>query len=166
FREIAGGGAPLTVGCTQEAPAFIEAAAATGRTRPIRYANIRETAGWSSDAPKAGPKMAALLAAASEPLPDAPAITLESEGVILIYGRGEEAVEAGNQLKDHLDVTVLIKPPAAIMPRSVTDFPVAMGAVRAATGHLGAFDVTVDAFARASPSSRAALSYGPSRDGA
>ena len=62
----------------------------------------------------AGPKMAALLAAAAEPMPAVPIVTLESEGVMLIYGRDERAVEAGNLLKDHLDVTVLIKPPAAI----------------------------------------------------
>jgi ferredoxin len=166
FKAIAGEGAPLTVGCTQEAPRFSEAADETGRTRPIQFVNIRDTAGWSSDAAKAGPKMAALLAAASEPMPDAPVISLESEGVILIYGRGDEAVEAGDLLKDHLDVTVLIEPPATIMPRSTTDFPVVMGAIRMATGHLGAFDVTVDAFARPAPSSRGALSFGPPRDGA
>ena len=166
FKAIAGEGAPLTVGCTQEAPRFVEAAAALGRTRPIQYVNIRETAGWSSDAAEAGPKMAALLAAASEALPDAPVISLESEGVILIYGRGEEAVEAGNLLKDHLDVTVLVKPPAAIAPRAVADFPVVMGAIRTATGHLGAFDVAVDGFAQSTPSSRGVLTFGRSRDGA
>jgi ferredoxin len=166
FKAIAGEDAPLTVGCTQEAPRFIEAAAALARTRPIQYVNIRETAGWSSGAAEAGPKMAALLAAASEPLPDAPVISLESEGVILIYGRGEEAVEAGNLLKDHLDVTVLIKPPAAIAPRAVADFPVVMGVIRTATGHLGAFDVAVDGFAQSTPSSRGVLTFGLSRDGA
>ena len=166
FKAIAGEDAPLTVGCTQEAPRFVEAAAALRRTRPIQYVNIRETAGWSSDAAEAGPKMAALLAAANEPLPDAPVISLESEGVILIYGRGEEAVEAGNLLKDHLDVTVLIKPPAAIAPRAVADFPVVMGAIRTATGHLGAFDVAVDGFAQSTPSSRGVLTFGRSRDGA
>ena len=45
-----------------------------------------------------------------------PSIELESSGVILICGRDETAVEAGNLLKDHLDVTVLIEPPAAIAP--------------------------------------------------
>ena len=57
--------------------------------------------------------MAALLAAAAEPMPMVPTVSLESEGVILIYGRDESAVEAGNLLKEHLDVTVLIKPPAS-----------------------------------------------------
>jgi ferredoxin len=166
FEALAAEGAPLTVGCTQEAPRFIEAAAALGRERSVQYVNIRETAGWSSDAENAGPKMAALLAAANEPVPQAPVVSLQSEGVILIYGRGEEAVEAGNLLKDHLDVTVLIRPPAAVAPRAVVDFPVAMGAIRTAAGHFGAFEVTVDAFAESTPSSRGVLAFGRPRDGA
>ena len=39
--------------------------------------------------------MAALLAAAAEPMPDVPFVTLDSEGVILIYGRDERAIETG-----------------------------------------------------------------------
>ena len=65
-------------------------------------------------APAAGPKMAALLAAAAEPVPDVPVVTLTSDGVILIYGRDEQAIEAANLLKDHLDVTVMITKPAAL----------------------------------------------------
>ena len=60
--------------------------------------------------------------------------------MILIYGRDERAVEAGNLLKDHLDVTVLIKPPAGVTPPRVTDFPVVKGAIRSAKGYLGAFE--------------------------
>ena len=93
-----------------------------------------------------------------------PLFRLESSGVVLICGRDEIAVEAGNLLKDHLDVTVLIAPPAAIAPPRMTDFPVAKGKVRNASGHLGAFEVTVDDFAQAMPSSRGALMFGPSRD--
>ena len=112
FRAIAGEPGPLTVGCTQEAARFAETAAEIGRESPIGFVNIRETAGWSIDAGEAGPKMAALLAAATLPTPDVPLLTLESGGVILIYGRDEAAVEAGKLLQNHLDVTVLIKPPA------------------------------------------------------
>ena len=64
FRATAGGGAPLIVGCTQEAPLFSQ----MGDAADVTYANIRETAGWSKDADAAGPKMAALLAAAAEPV--------------------------------------------------------------------------------------------------
>jgi ferredoxin len=122
--------------------------------------------GWSSEAVRSGPKQAALLAMAAEPKPSVPFVTLESNGVVLICGRDEIAVEAGNLLKDHLDVTVLIEPPAAIAPTRTTDFPVAKGKVRNASGHLGAFKVIVDDFAQATPSSRGALMFGPSCDNA
>ena len=55
--------------------------------------------------------MAALIAASAEPAPDVAFVPLTSEGVTLIYGKDEQAIEAANLLKDHLDVTVLIKPP-------------------------------------------------------
>jgi ferredoxin len=103
---------------------------------------------------------------AAEPKPSVPFVTLESSGVVLICGRDKIAVEAGNLLKDHLDVTVLIEPPAAIAPTLTTDFPVAKGKVRNASGHLGAFKVIVDDFAQATPSSRGALTFGPSCDNA
>ncbi len=166
FGAIAAEDTPLTVGCTQEAALFSRAAAESGRASPITFANIRESAGWSSEAARAGPKMAALLAAAAEPSPPATFVTLDSSGIILICGRDETAVEAGNLLKEHLDVTVLIEPPAGIAPPRLADFPIAKGKVRNARGHLGAFEVTVDDFAQASPSSRGTLLFGPSRNGA
>jgi ferredoxin len=166
FQTMAKDPASLTVGCTQEAPVFSAAAAEAGRTAPINFVNIRETAGWSYDAAAAGPKMAALLAAAAEPLPETPFVALKSDGVVLIYGRDEQAVEAGTLLKEHLDITVLIKPPAAVVPPRVREFPIVKGTVRSAKGHLGAFEITVDDFAQATPSSRGTLSFGPARDGA
>src|SRR5258707_10852134 len=110
--------------------------------------------------------MAALLAAAAEPRPEVPFLSLTSDGVILIYGRDEQAIEAGRLLKDHLDVTVLIRPPADVAPPRVTDFPVVKGTIRAASGHLGAFELTVDDYAQAAPSSRGALAFAVGRDGA
>ncbi|MFH0297308.1 4Fe-4S binding protein [Bradyrhizobium sp. 31Argb] len=166
FRAIAAEDGPLTVACTQEAALFSDVAEESGRTQSIEFANIRETAGWSNDAARAGPKMAALLAAAAETAPPAPSVELESGGVILICGRDETAIEAGNLLKDHLDVTVLIEPPAAVAPPRNDEFPVAKGKVTAARGHLGAFEVTVDDFAEAAPSSRSTLLFGPSRNNA
>jgi ferredoxin len=164
FRTIAAQDTPLTVACTQQAHLFSEVAAETGRKSPIQFANIREAAGWSSEADRAGPKMTALLAAAAEPMPAAPYVELESGGVILICGRDEAAIEAAKLLEAHLDVTVLIEPPAAIAPPRMADFPVAKGKVRNAKGHFGAFEVIVDDFAQASPSSRGVLAFGPSRN--
>jgi Fe-S-cluster-containing hydrogenase component 2 len=93
-------------------------------------------------------------------------VTLKSEGVALIYGRDAQAVEAGNLLKAHLDVTVLITPPAAIVPPRVSEFPIAQGKIGSAKGHLGAFEISVDDFAQSSPSSRGVLAFGASRQGA
>src|SRR5215831_17427870 len=164
FRAAASCGEPLTVGCTQETPLFAEVAWESGAD--IRYANIRETAGWSKDAAGAAPKIAALIAMAGEPSPEIPFVTFESEGVILIYGCDEQAIEAADLLKDHLDITVLIRSPAAVTPPRVTEYPVVKGLVRGAKGHLGAFELTVDDFAQPAPSSRAALSFGASKNGA
>jgi ferredoxin len=120
----------------------------------------------SSDAAAAGPKIAALAAAAAEPLPEAPRVQLESSGVTLVYGCDERAIEAAQSLAAELDITVLIKPPAAIAPPRTDEFPVAKGAIRSAKGHLGAFEITVDDFAQPMPSSPDTLLFGPSHDGA
>jgi ferredoxin len=162
FRTAAAGGGPITVGCTQEAPLFSEIAGDAA----VTFTNVREAAGWSSEASNAGPKMAALLAAAAEPAPEFPFVSLSSEGVILIYGRDERAIEAATLLKDHLDVTVLITRPDGLAPPRVTDFPVVKGTIRSAKGHLGAFELVVDDYAVPAPSSRGALVFGPGRDGA
>lgn len=166
FRSAAADAAPLTVACTQETAVFEEVAEEAGRSAPIGYVNIRETAGWSREAPTAGPKMAALLAAAAEPMPDVRSTAVESEGVVLVYGKDERAVEVGNLLKDHLDVTVLIKSPAAMPPPVRTEFPVAKGVLRSVKGHLGAFALSIDDFAHPRPSSRAQLTFEAARNGA
>jgi ferredoxin len=122
------------------------------------------------DAPQlisdAEPKMAALLAAAAIPMPDVPVVSVESSGVILIYGRDETAIEAGRLLEDRLDVTVLITPPTVVAVPTATAFPVAKGKIRTARGHLGAFEVTVDDFAEPVSSSPDTLAFGPSHNGA
>jgi ferredoxin len=163
YRAAVTAGAALTVGCTQEAPLFSEIA---GSNADVRFANIRETAGWSAEAADAGPKMAALLAVAAEPEPAVPFVALTSAGVILIYGRDAQAIEAADLLKDHLDVTVLITPPAELTPKRLSDFPVVRGNIRLAKGHLGAFELTIDDYAQPSPSSRDALVFGPAKDNA
>jgi ferredoxin len=164
FRKMAGSGEPLVVACTQEAPLFTEVAGEAGGD--ITFVNIRETAGWSKDAKAAGPKMAALIAAAAEPSPDTSFVTFNSDGVTLLYGKDEQVIEAAHLLKDHLDVTVLIKQSNGVAPLRATEFPVVKGTIRQAKGYLGAFDITVDDFAAPNPSSRAALEFGPSRNDA
>jgi ferredoxin len=164
FQAAAQSGQSVTVACTQEAPLFAEVAGEAADR--LTFVNIRETAGWSRDGERAGAKMAALIAAAAEPLPPAPFVTLDSDGVILIYGRDEQAIEAARLLEAQLDVTVMLARPAAITPARVTTFPVVTGTVRTAKGHLGAFELTVDRYAAAAPSSREALAFGAPRDNA
>jgi ferredoxin len=166
FRAAAATGGALTVGCTQEAPLFAETAPDPKAPASLTFVNVRETAGWSSQAPDAGPKMAALLAAAGESVPEVPLVTLTSEGVTMVYGRDEQAIEAASLLKEHLDVTVMITKPSGLAPRRVNEFPVVKGTIRAAKGYLGSFEIVVDDFASAAPSSRGELAFAPGRDGA
>src|SRR5438067_1374678 len=126
-REAAASGQPLAIACTQEAPLFAEIGDAA-----MSFVNIRETAGWSKDAKAAGPKIAALIAAAGEAMPDVPVVTLTSEGSALIYGQDERAIEAARLLRDHLAVTVLISKDDATLPLSITEFPLHKGTIRGA----------------------------------
>jgi ferredoxin len=111
--------------------------------------------------------MAALLAAAAVPPPPAPLVPLRSEGVTLVLGRDAAALEAARRLAETLDVTVLLTGEEAVAPppRGLP-FPVLRGRARAATGWLGAFEVTVDGHAAPAPSSRGAYRWGGPRDGA
>ncbi len=166
FKGLLAGGGSVTVGCTQEAPVFTEAAEEVGAADRVTFVNLRETAGWSDEAEGAGPKMAALIAAAAEPMPPVGLLPLKSEGVALVYGRDEAAIEVARRLGEHLDVTVLLTRPGEIAPPRATDFPILQGTITGATGHLGAFELKVDDYALPAPSSRRHLAFGPSRDGA
>jgi ferredoxin len=166
FRKAAANGGGVTIACTQEAPLFEEVAGEIERAGTINFVNIRETAGWSKDSDKAGPKIAALIAASAEPVPETSLVPVMSDGVTLIYGKDEQAIEAAALLKEHLDVTVLMKPEADIAPARVTEFPVVKGTIRAAKGYLGSFEVTVDDYAAPVPSSRGKLEFGSSRNAA
>ena len=107
FRSRRDGGAPLTVGCTQEAPLFAEVAGEAGRRRSPSPMCARPPAGrarrarpgrrWRRCSPPPPSRCRRSRSSAST-----------SEGVILIYGRDERAIEAAALLKDHLDVTVLL----------------------------------------------------------
>src|SRR4051812_2760873 len=166
FKAAAASGAPVTVGCTQEAPAFIEAAGEIGAADRIAFANIRENAGWSNDAVRAGPKTAALLAAAAVETRPVPLVSFESKGDALVYGRDETAIAAARRLAEHLDVTVLLTRSAEIAPPAVGEFPIVQGTIVGATGHLGAFNLRVDDYALPSPASRDNLVFGSARNGA
>lgn len=163
------GSAPSIVACAQERAVFEEVvgeAHGEAAAEALETVDIRAAAAWSKEGHLATPKIAALLEAASLPVPETATVSLTSTGVTLIYGRDETAIEAARQLADRLDVTVLLTRPDEVIPPAAMDFPVLKGTIRVAKGHLGAFEVTVDDYALPSPSSRQALRFESSRDAA
>lgn len=166
FRAALGRGGDITVACTQEAPLFTEIGEEMGAADRLTFVNVREAAGWSDQAAGAGPKMAALVAAAAEPMPGITLVSMESRGVALIYGHDDTALEVARRLADTLDITVLLTRPKDVAPLRRAEFPVLKGTITTAKGHLGAFELGIADFASPLPSSRAAYLFGPARDGA
>ncbi|ART99885.1 NADH-plastoquinone oxidoreductase subunit [Yoonia vestfoldensis] len=166
FRKALGAFGEITVACTQEAPLFTEVAEDMGYEGTLHFANIRETAGWSEAGQDATPKMAALLAMAEIAATPFDVVSLESNGITLILGRDQAALDLAQNLSDMLDITVLLLPGADVVPRPQTTWPVLQGRVRNATGHLGAFELTVDDYAAPHASSRARLTFDTARNGA
>ncbi len=164
FRAALGEFANVTVACTQEAAVFSEVA--EGYAGNLRFANIRETAGWSEDGANASPKMAALLAMSEQEVTPFEVVSMESDGIALILGRDQVALEAATALADTLDLTVLLLPGADVTPPRRTTWPVLQGRVGRAKGHLGAYELTIDDYAIPDPSSRRKLEFGPARSGA
>ena len=163
FKSVVSEGLPTTVSCTQEIRTFAEAAAELGSTDCVSYANIRETAGWSKDAAGAGPKMAALLAAAAEVRPSFSMVSFASRGVALVYGIDGSAVSAAHRVADHLDITLVLATAGDIAPPRANEFPILKGTITGAKGHLGAFEVRIDDCANADPSSRSRMQFGQGR---
>ncbi len=113
-KETAASGDELLVACTQESRLFLELndeteGAARVSERPIRFVNIRETAGWSRDKLAPTAKIAALLAAAQSPAPE-PVGTVAYRSAVrcLVLGDAAAAEPAAAMLEDKLDVCVLI----------------------------------------------------------
>lgn len=166
FQAALKAGEPVTVACTQEAPLFEEQREEQGVRTPVSYVNIRETAGWSSEAADATPKIAALIAAAAVPQAPLPTIGMTSQGVALVYGRDERAIAAARQLSSRLDITIMLDRPRDVPGQPRMDLPIVQGHIAGARGHLGAFELVVDDYALPQPSSRRALTFGPARNGA
>ena len=167
FEAAARSGGTVLVACTQEAPLFRELAAETGATdADLRFVNIRETAGWGESRAGAGPKMAALLAdGLFTPVPTG-IKTLASEGRCLLIGRGQVALDAAAALAARLTVTVLLAGSDDAVPPRVAGFAITQGRVRRAGGYLGQFELEIDGYAPALPSSRKTLDFALARDGA
>ena len=108
--------------------------------RPIRFVNLRETAGWSRDGAAAAPKLSALIAAAQLPAP-APVgtVSYRSAGRVLVLGPADGAERAVRLLADRLEVVQLIDPVGGALPQ-VREHAVHAGRLTRLQGWLGAFE--------------------------
>jgi ferredoxin len=167
FEESIASGEELIVACTQEAPLFDEIAEESSSTARLKYVNIREQAGWSTEAPQAYPKIAALLGDAEYEYTPARLKSIHSDGMCLVYGSGQEAYEVAKLLSDKLSVTLMLSDTdnEPVLP-TVADIPVYRGVITSASGSFGAFEVTVDQYAPMRPSSRSAPEFGIPRNSA
>lgn len=144
FMQAVQGTDDVVVACTQEQRLFGELAVeAQAKTSVIKFVNIRETGGWSSDAKNASPKIAALLAAAHLPEPEpVPTVTFKSAGRLLILGRMDEAEQAAALLADTLNVTIFTQGAGEAGGAQSRTYPVLGGQVVRVDGWLGAFKLT------------------------
>ena len=143
FQRAIQSGEPVVVACTQEQRLFADLGQQTeGALSPIRFVNIRETGGWSRDAGKASPKIAALLAAAHLPEPaPVPTVTFKSAGRLLIIGALDAAEQAAALVADVLDVTLFTQGPGNAGGAQARRFPVLGGRITGLSGWLGAFEL-------------------------
>ena len=165
YEKALSGDTPLLVACTQEAPLFREIAEEASQTVPT-FANIRERAGWCKSKSALSPKIAALLAEATLPVTPAGLTALVSEGVCLVYGAGQAALEAAEQLSSRLSVSLILTDTSDVVPPTTVNVPIYKGRIKRATGTLGRFEITVDDYAPAVPSSKSELAFVMPRDGA
>ena len=146
FQLAIQSGEDVVVACTQEKRLFTELAEQTvGASSPIRFVNIREMGGWSKDASKASPKIAALLAVAhlAEPEPVS-TVTYKSAGRVLIIGELGAAERAATLLGDEMDITLFTLGASKLgksEPLQERRYPVLGGKIESLTGWLGAFEL-------------------------
>ncbi len=132
----------VIVACTQEAPLFAELAVGAQSQARLAFVNVRESGGWSAEGASAGPKIAALVAAAALPSPEpVPEVEYKSGGQLLIIGPAAAALDWAARLAGALEVNVLMTAGGAGEQPEERRFPIASGKVTAISGWLGAFDV-------------------------
>ena len=166
FAEAVAGHAKVLVACTQEAPLFSELAQEQAYDGELRFANIRERAGWSSDKRSNSAKIAALLADAAQSSEPAGSISVTSSGQCLVYGAVQQALDAARKLNSRIPTTLLLSEPDDVIPPVSADVAVFKGKISKATGHLGAFEIVVDGYAPLIPSAKQSADFVMPRDGA
>ena len=141
-KAIEAGGA--IIACQQERHFFEELAGELDAGIP-EFVDIRDRAGWSLDDRSNAPKMAALIADAMLEAPATKVRDVESAGLCLILGDTEVALSAARQLRDALNVTVLLAPGADAGDGDDRRFDIVHGTLAGAAGAFGGFEVSIEA---------------------
>lgn len=149
----------IHIACTQEAPLFASLADELESQTELRFTNIRETAGWAENGADALPKIAALISEASFSPEMTSSITLKSEGICIVYGSGQQALEAAERIKDRLSPILVLADAGDAIPPARAEFPIFSGRIKAAQGALGNFQVTIEKCAQVQPSSRQSFTF-------
>jgi ferredoxin len=165
YETALGDGRPLLVACTQEAPLFSEVAAEAQAGGDVAFVNIRERAGWCEGGP-ATAKMAALLADRLHVAKPARLKEVQSDGMCLVYGAAQTALDAARHLSGRLSVTLVLSDAEGVLLPPVLDFAIYRGRLSAVAGSLGGFDVVIDGYAPVLPSSRGTAEFLMPRDDA
>lgn len=166
YEKALATGEPLLVACTQEAPLFAEIAEEADAEERVSFVNIRERAGWADKAQDPHAKIAALLHEAVVNSEPTGLKSIESDGMCLVYGSGQQALDAARALNGRLSVTLLLSEPGDMVLPSVMDVPIYHGRVRNTSGSLGHFELIVDGYAPILPSSRGDAQFLMAKDGA
>ena len=151
------------IACLQERPLFEELANEIGAEMPV-FTDIRDRAGWSDEAAKSAPKMAALIADSLLEKPMEKLFDIASEGRCLILGSAKTTLPVAAQLADSLAVTILLEE----VEETPFDrrFDLVAGRLKSAAGTLGNFQLKIDALQQLDPTGRGAFRMTAPRDGA
>lgn len=141
FLQTIGGDEDVVIACTQEQKLFEALASNADKplVAPLRFVNIRETAGWGKGAKQATPKIAALLTHAKLPDPEPlPTVSYDSTRArLLVLGPTDAALSWAQKVKEQFVVTVLMADRGTLPVDK--DVAVASGRLKNLTGYLGAF---------------------------
>ncbi len=163
FQDAIKKGDDIAVACTQERNIFETLRNEIAPETDLTFYNIRENGGWSIEGKKTTPKIAALTARAR--WEDTPTRTREiiSDGMCLIYGEGQEALDFAKLLEKHIPVAILLRKADSTLPFLDGNIPIAKGSINQLTGSFGNFNILVDNYAPAKVSSRDELSFEPAK---
>lgn len=157
----AGEGQNVIIACAQERTRFEELAGDLSLPAPL-CVDLRDRAGWGEG--EASAKMAALLAEAQLPRPEARSRDVESHGQCLVIGAGEVAQEAARTLSATLAVTLLQTDDSP--PEPDRRFEIIRARITRLTGSLGRFALGLDQLSQLDPAGRGAFGFTAPKDGA